>query len=357
MRLWIACLVALLPCAALAQSPLTAEMRRTLQAGLVETADAFVLTAYKEQAAAADDLHQALGSYCAGQGAVDAPRDGFAALFLAWQRASLIATGPITEAEGPMRVQLWPDPKGFGQRAVRAAVRAQDPALLQVGGMQGRSIALTGLTALEHLLYADLAPDSYGCDLATAIAAYQAGLAAGLVAEWTPGSAYRRAYDTAADGNAVYPDVDALLREVLAGTVVYVDRLRKFKILRGIGPEAGAARAERTEARQSGLGLMSIEVSFRALADMYDVPFGLFDVAPDVGGSVEYLVLADTAASVADALSIMDGALADIAAADGPQAQELRRFADLVLQHETFLKSGFLASLGLSAGFTAADGD
>mgnify|MGYP001800315306 CR=1 FL=1 len=354
MRALMALVFCALPIVAGAQAP---DMRQALQEGLIETADVFILPAYQDQSAAADGLEQALVAYCAGAGDVDGAQDKFADLFLAWQRASLIATGPITEAEGPMRVQLWPDPKGFSQRAIRSALRDQDPALLQPGGVEGRSIALTGLTALEYLIYGDLPPDSYGCDLATAIAAYQAELAAGLVAHWTPGSAYRQAFDTAGAGNAVYGDVDALMRELLAGTVVHVDRLRKFKMLRGLGDAPGAARPERTEARLSGQGLASIEASFRALADLYNVPFGLFDVAPDVGGSLEYLVLGDTASSVADAISIMDGTLEDIVAADGADAQELRRLADLVLFHEAFLKTGFLAALGLSAGFTAADGD
>ena len=357
MRLLAALLLATLPVMAAAESALTADARRTLQSGLIVTADTFILPAYSDQSAAADDLHAALVAYCSGQGSLEATRDGFAALFLAWQRASLINIGPIAANEGPMRVQIWPDPKGFSQRAIRAALRDQDAALLQDGGLEGRSIALTSLTAVEYLLYSDPSPESYACDLAVAIAAYHADLAAGLVAAWTPGSAYRQAFDGADRGNATYAKVDDVLRQVLAGAVVYVDRLRKFKILRGMGDTPGQGRPERTEARLSGLGLASIEVSFRALADLYNVPFGLFDIAPDVGGSIDYLVLADTATSIADAISIMDGPLTDIASADGARAAELRRFADLVLYQETFLKSGFMASLGLSSGFTAADGD
>ncbi|MEO0860259.1 MAG: imelysin family protein [Pseudomonadota bacterium] len=357
MRPLLALALCLLPFAASAESPLTSEMRQTLQAGLVRTADEFVLPAYQQQSSAAQALEEALISYCAGGDDLDTAYEEFADLFLAWQRASLIATGPITEAEGPMRVQLWPDPKGFSQRAIRAALREGDPVLLQPGGVAGRSIALTGLTALEYLLYSDLRSGSYGCDLATSIAAYQADLAEDLVTHWTPGSAYRQAFDTAVTGNATYPNLDAALREVLAGMVVYVDRLRKFKLLRGLGDERGTARAERTEARLSALGLASIGTSFRALADIYDVPYGLFDTAPDVGGSMEYLVLSDFAAAAAETTSIMDGTLEDIANADGLDAEELRRFADIVFYHEAFLKTGFMAALGLSAGFTAADGD
>lgn len=340
-----------------AQGTLPAANARVLQQGLIETADAFVLPAYQAQAEAAAVLVHTLENYCAENGDLAAAQVAFADTFLAWQRASIIAVGPIMDAEGPMRVQLWPDPKGFSQRAVRLALRAEDAALLKQGGLKGRSIAMTNLMALELLLYDALPVGSYSCDFAIAIARFQADLAHDLARAWTAGSTFRADYDTAQDGNARFRSVDALIREVLAGAVVYADRLRKLKLQRGIGKKPGDARAERTEARLSGAGLQSITVSFLALADLYDVPFGIFDAAADIGGAMAYLTLAQTANSVADGLTWQAQTLADIAREDGAAAAELRRYADLVLYHETFLKSGFPASVGLVAGFTAADGD
>ncbi len=350
-------MLTLAPAALDAQSRLMPAEAEVLQDGLVVTADAFVLPAYTDLAAATDALAQSLSGYCTDGAALAPAQAAFADTFLAWQRASIIHIGPVTEAEGPMRVQLWPDPKGFAQRAVRRAVRAEDPALIAPGGLVGRSIALTNLTALEHLLYGPLAPDTYACALAYAIAAFQAELAHDLETAWTPGSDFRVAFDGALAGNARYPSVDAVVRELLAGTVVYVDRMRKFKLLRGLGTAPGEARPERTEARQSGLGLASLEAAFRALADLYDVPFGVFDAAPNIGGSMAYFVLAQSARGIADALSVETATLAEIAAEDGAAAAELRGHADFLLRHESFLKSGFTSSVGLTSGFTAADGD
>ena len=349
--------LALVAMPAMARSPLTADEAMTVQGGLIATADGFILPAYETQADAAADLAATLEAHCDGTGDLAEAKATFADTFLAWQRASLIGIGPIAEAEGPARVQFWPDPKGFARRAVRAALRAEDPALTAPGGLAGRSIALTNLTALEELLHdVEPTPGTYACDLALAVARHQAGLAANLAAAWTPGSAFRAQFDGAAEGNASYAGVEPVIRELLAGAVVHVDRLRKFKLLRGLGTEPGAARPERTEARASGLGLASIEVSHRALADLYDVPLGLFDAAPTLGGSMDYITLAQTASSVADALA-RDQTLADIASEDGEDAAELRGYADLVLYHEAYLKTGFPTSIGLISGFTAADGD
>ena len=334
-----------------------------LQEGLVTTAEEFVRPAYAAQSEAADALVGALDAYCAGAGTGGgdgglAEIEGrFAELFLAWQRSGLIQIGPITDDEGPMRVQLWPDPKGFSERAVRAALGAEDPALLAAGALEGRSIALTNLTALETLIHAPLDRDGYPCALATAIAAFQADLAERLVDAWSEGSDFRRAFDTAASGNERFASVDAVVRRVLAGAVVQADRLRKFKLLRGLGTAPGEARSGRTEAVDSGLGLASVEASFRALADFYATPFGLFDTAPEIGGSMDYVLLEQAARSVADELAFESASLAEIAEADGGRAAELRRHADSVLHHEAFLKVGFPSSIGLTAGFTAADGD
>lgn len=341
----------------MAVSPLTEADAALLQQGLVTTADEFILPAYVAQQEAATELSMRLEAFCATGADLAAAQTAFADMFLAWQRASVVGFGPIMDAEGPMRVQLWPDPKGFSARAVRGAIRTEDAALLTPGGLVGRSIALTNLTALEGLLFRDVAPNTYACDLATAIARFQRDLAIELVHDWTPGSAYREDHDSAAIGNARYATVDALIREVLAGATVYTDRLRKFKIERGAGADAGQARPERSEARLSALGRQSIETSFRALSDLYDVPFGLFDAAPDIGGSMEYVILGETARNVADALAVDPATLEDILTEDGASAAELRRFASLVLFHETFLKTGFPSSLGLVSGFTSADGD
>ena len=357
---WLAlCLACLWPAlaAAQAQSRFDAEEAALLQSGLVTTAEAFIRPAYAEQAEAAAALVGTLEAYCDAGGELPAVEARFADLFLAWQRSSIVQMGPVMQAEGPMRVQLWPDPKGFSGRAVRAALGAEDPALLAEGGLEGRSIALTNLTALEALLYQPPAQGTYACALATAIARFQADLAAGLVADWTGGSAFRRAYDSAAAGNDRYPTVDDLIRDMLAGAVVYVDRLRKFKLLRGLGTEPGEARPGRTEALDSGLGLASLEASFRTLAAFYDTPYGLFDIAPDLGGSMDYYTLAQAAGSVADSLAFETASLAEIAAEDGQRAAELRGYADMVLFHERFLKTGFTDAIGLTAGFTAADGD
>jgi len=261
------------------------------------------------------------------------------------------------DAEGPMRVQLWPDPKGFSRRAVRMAVRAEDAALVKPDGLVGRSIALLNLTALEELLYGDLAPGSYACELSLAVARYQADLAADLLDAWTPGATFRTEYDTAASGNDRYGSVDAVIRDLLAGAVVYTDRLRKHRIQRGLGAAAGEARAERTEATSSGLGLASIAENFRTLAELYELPYGFFDITPDVGGTMEYYMLGETAANIADSLALESRTLTEIAEEDGPMAAELRSFGELVLFHEAYFKTGLPSSIGLTTGFTSADGD
>ncbi len=349
--------------AAALASPLAAETQfapedaQILQDGLIETADTFIRPAYAAWADATADMTSTLAAHCGGAAAEAEVGAAYAGAFLAWQRASVVQLGPIMEAEGPMRVQLWPDPKGFSGRAVRAAVAASDPALLAPRGLEGRSIALTNLTALEHLVSGELAPGTYACDLAVAIAAFQADLAETVVAAWSNGSAFRADFDSAAAGTGRYASVDDLLREVLSGTVVYVDRLRKFKLERGLGTAPGEARPERTEAARSGLGLNSIAVGFDVLADLYEVPFGVFDVAPDIGGATEHYALAASAANAAAVLAREPRSLADIAAEDGAMAEQLRSTARLLIFHETYLKTVFPASIGLSTGFTSADGD
>ncbi|MEL6598603.1 MAG: imelysin family protein [Pseudomonadota bacterium] len=356
MKHLLAAALTFFPALAEAQSRFDAESAAILQDGLIVTADEFILPGYVALSDGAARMEMATEAYCSGAGSIEAAQEGFAETFLAWQRISVIQIGPISAGKGPMRVQVWPDPKGFSRRAVRAAVLSEDPALLAEGALEGHSVALVNLTALETLLFNALERESYACDLATAIARYQSGLARDIAADWEA-SAFRTAFDTAATGNDTYRDVDTLMRAFLAGTVVYTDRLRKFKLQRGLGSSAGEARPERSEARKSGLGLRSIEVSFAALRDLYELPYGFFDVTPDAGGSMDFFVLGETAGSISATLSFEDRTLDDILTEDGQLAEELRRFAELTLFHEDYLKVGLPASIGLTAGFTSADGD
>ena len=340
-----------------AQSSLSEEEAALLQAGLSVTADSFILPSYRRWEEATEGLATSLESYCAGSGGIDAVEAAFRDSFLAWQRASIIQTGPAMDLEASLRVQLWPDKKGFSRRAVRAAVASEDPALLSPGGLERQSIALPNLTALESLIDAAPDPGSYACDLAAAIARYQFGLAETITAAWTEGAGFRSDFDSAATGNARYGSVDDLIRELLAGMIVHSDRLRKFKIQRGLGTEPGATWPDRTEAVRSGLGLASIETGFRALAELYDVPYGFFDVTPDIGGSMEYYVLSQTAGNIADSIAILPGSLVEIAEEDGAAAAELRGYGERVLDQEDYLKTGLPQSIGLISGFTSADGD
>ncbi|WP_370232514.1 imelysin family protein, partial [Cognatishimia sp.] len=202
---------------------------QTLQKGLTATADRFILPNHQAQAQAAADLVDSLDAYCAAAGTLEDAQSDYADLFLAWQRASIIQIGPVLDGDGPFRFQLWPDPKGFSRRAIRNATRAQDPAVLAAEGFAEQSVALRNLSALERLVFSDLETDSYACRLALTNARYQQEQAQTLVSAWTPGSEFRVDFDSAADGNARYADVDSVARELLAGSVVYLDRLRKFK--------------------------------------------------------------------------------------------------------------------------------
>ena len=340
-----------------AVSRFTQDEAKLLQEGLVLTADDFILPGYKALADDLSEMNAASRAYCTEEGEIEKVQNAFGRAFLAWQRISIIQIGPIMEKEGPMRFQLWPDPKGFSRRAIRAAVKAEDPALLAKGGLADRSIALVNMSALEHLLYGELKPKSYGCDLAVAIGQYQTTLAGQLVADWSKGSAFRTEFDAAARGNERYLTVDDAVRELLAGMVVYADRLHKFKILRGFGTEPGATRPERTEAAKSGLGLQSIITSFRALSDLYNVPYGLFDITPDLGATMEYYLLGETVGNIADALVLEKRSLVDIAMEDGEMADKLRSYGELTLLHESYLKVNLPQSIGLTTGFTSADGD
>lgn len=333
------------------------DSQKVIQRALVETADQFVYPNYLALTSAAAELQASLSSYCDGQGTQAQVHSAFETSFLAWQRASLIQLGPIMEAEGPMRFQLWPDSKGFARRAIKRAVSKQSSSLLEPGAMEGRSIALVNLTALELLLYEELLPQTYPCSLSIAIATYQSDLAKKITNDWKPGSDYRYEHDKALDGSKLYPTSEDLLREYLAGAVAYTDRLKKFKLLRGLGEAPGETRAKRTEAYRSKLGLLSIAISMETLMDFLTLEEGIFTSAKQLGGTDEHIVLSITLSGLIDKLDTENGNLEQIAIDDGKEAESLREYVESLRYLEAYLKQGFFEPIGMTAGFSSADGD
>ena len=73
---------------------------------------------------------------------------------LAWQHVQPIVFGPIA-AEARLPDPAVSTPRGAISRQLSRALADQEPGLVAPGGLEGKSVALTGFPALEQILYDD----------------------------------------------------------------------------------------------------------------------------------------------------------------------------------------------------------
>ena len=339
-----------------------AALNRTLELYLEPKAQAFA-------EAARDFADRIAEAHCGSEQPADASLEqDFAQLIRAYVPVSIWQAGPMKQQEGPLRFQLWPDGRGFAKRAVDRALASENAALRDWQAVREQGIALLGLTALEYLVTEiaeievaeintgeNARSDSYACALLIALSENFAVMAQEYAAQWQPDAAYRIAFETAIDGNALYPDTQALLREALAGLRATSQQLGEKKLLRPLGAAPGEARPIRAEFRRLDLSTVSIAAQFAALAELLTLPGGLGVLSDQAAGGSNSLAL--SRASNGWAAALADLSMHDIASEDAAAAQELRELAGFAAVYVHYFAVDMPNAFGITAGFSAADGD
>ncbi len=329
--------------------------------------EAVVVPAYERLAEAAARLPTDVGAFCErptpesyerGLAAFDAAMD-------AWQRAQPIVFGPVSWDGRAARIEFWPDKNGVGARQLRKALAAMDPELVAPGGLEGKSVALQNLAALERLLFGHGEPlaagggseeDRYACALATAIARFQAGLTAALRDDWTGPEGYLEAVVRAGAGNAHYAAADEASKDLLKSMAGALDTAIQLKIERPLGSSPKKARPRRAESWRSGRSLDNIVANLETARALYETPGGFGDLMIAAGSGPLDLGLRR---AFADALELARSV--GMPLREAVKDPEGRARLEALLQKLKSLRlliSGSLASdLGLTVGFNAMDGD
>ena len=374
MRLFrsLASLAALFILTGLAQTGLaqTSPSDAEIQAALNRTLELYLEPKAQAFAEAARDFADRIAEvHCDSEQPADASLEqDFAQLIRAYVPVSIWQAGPMNQQEGPLRFQLWPDSRGFAKRAVDRALASENAVLRDWQAVREQGIALLGLTALEYLVteVAEIEvaeidagksarSDSYACALLIALSENFAVMAQEYAAQWQPDAAYRIAFETAIDGNALYPDTQALLREALAGLRATSQHLGEKKLLRPLGAAPGEARPIRAEFRRLDLSTVSIAAQFAALAELLTLPGGLGLLSDQAAGGSNSLAL--SRASNGWAAALADLSMQGIASEDAAAAQELRELAGFAAVYVHYFAVDMPNAFGITAGFSAADGD
>ena len=253
-----------------------------------QLADEVLIPAYQHFADATAGLATAIAGFCAAPDPdrlADA-RHAFEVALDAWERVQPIVFGPARAGGRTMIIQLFPDTRDAVSRQLARVLAAKDPALVAAGGLDGKSVALTGFPALEQILYDDArlptpgahpADADYACALAAAIGRNLAVQAAALLDDWQRPGGFRDAVLTAAAGNDTYQSVDEAAGDYLKSLHTAFQAIIALKLEGPLGKSLDGAKPMRAENWRSERSLASIRANLETAQALYLSPGGFGD--------------------------------------------------------------------------------
>jgi predicted lipoprotein len=331
-------------------------------------ADGVIVPGYQRFAAATEALEAAVSAFCAAPTPerLEAARGAFEQAMLAWQHVQPIVFGPVVEGARASTIQLFPDRRGAISRQLSRVLAAKEPGLVAPGGLEGKSVALTGFPALEQILYDDDrlpaadasgADADYACALAAAIARNLAELAAGVLDDWQRPGGFQEAVRTAAAGNDAYFTAEDASGDLLKSLHTALQGVIALKLEAPLGASLEQAKPRQAESWRSGLSLANVRANLETADALYAAPGGFSAALKALTGDERL----DRAIREG-----FGGAFAQLDAIDLPlhaavEDQAARAQVEALLAEIKGLR-GLVAeelapALGLLVGFNAMDGD
>lgn len=374
MRRWfrivsVAGLIAGVPVAAIAQEDdegpaLSAADQTALSTMNASIVDRHVTPAFKAQAAAATVFAAKADLFCKApdDAGLDALRTFYGALSDGWQGVQHLRFGPTELFMRSSRLMFWPDPRDSVGRQLADLLGKKDPSLFATDKLQGQSVSVQGLPALERLLFGDdarklLAGDDEAalrCAAILGIAGNIRAIADGAAADWSGGGvAYDRAIKHAGPENELYRTPSEATVELFKSLHLAVEVVADRKLARALGDKPEAARPRLLEQWRSGRSLRNIQIDLAAAAGLWRA--GMSDLVRQRDAALAAEVDAALDKAVRDAAAII--APLDTAIADPVRRPAVEAVVADALAAKTLIANRLAPALGIPLGFNALDGD
>lgn len=360
-----------LPLSAMAEDEEAAAPRAGLRVDAVpgvmqKAVDDFIRPGYRDLLEGTETLAEAAHTLC------EKPSDetlgdvqmSFDEVVQQWSTIEIVRVGPVIEGNRFERFLFFPDRKSTGLKQVQRILATNDETATTAESLKGKSVAAQGLGALEYVLYgtgAEVLPtekNGFRCRYGAAIADNLKAVAGELHAEWEKPDGIQSAWKSPGPDNPVYRDGKEAATELLGILVHGVgsirdQRLRPFYagIVKG---EPDKGHPKMAIYWRSGNTMPALSANFSALQALFNVA-GMDALLPDgnrdMVSAINYLLQANV-----DDLDEIDLPVEQAIASDEQRARlnRILQNTNNVLQR---LNLDFGAAIGLSSGFSFADGD
>ncbi|MEI2387261.1 imelysin family protein [Breoghania sp. JC706] len=309
-------------------------------------------------------LDAQIGDFCAAPDAAGYEKmaRAYSDALAGFARIGFLRFGPLIEDHRLERILFWPDRKSTGRRQAEQAVAEHDASVLTLNSLQGKSVAMQGLLALEPVLF-DEAREAllsggddatFRCGYAGVIGANLAEMSDSIAAEWAAPDGYAALLLQPGPDNVAYRSDQEAASQVLGALTTGLQIVRDQWIgpILGSGPHRPKPRMALF--RRSGNSLVMIEAAVGGLRDY----LAALDIAPMLdeqdawlNGSLQFEL-----SNVLEKLRELKEPLTKTLR--NPEAYDKLAFIDVVLNSVRDSASEELAiALKIQVGFNALDGD
>lgn len=329
---------------------------------LSRTVDDFIRPGYRQFKGAGDKLVTSMTALCATPGptTLKTAKDSFGFAVDAWSRIEILREGPVMNDFRFERILFYPDRKSVGLKQVQGLITAKDESATDANSLSGKSVATQGLGALEYVLYGAGADtllnrnDTYRCRYGLAIATNIRTIAGELIAAWDDPMGVQMSWEKPGPDNALFRD-DAEAVTGLLGVLVHgAAAIRDERIETFYKGGDGQPQPRLALFWRSGNTFRSLRGNLTALSTL----IGKSDVKRLLAPSARPLMvpIQQNIDNMVRTASRID---TDIERA--VQTDEDRIRLDYLLDNTKdltlALSDRFGGAIGLSAGFSFADGD
>ena len=351
--------------------PAHAEDATTNGAGLNEAAvpavlqkavDDVIRPGYRAMHDSASKLTVAMKALCADptDATLSGAKSSFGDTVKSWSRIEIVDTGPIIEKNRFEHILFYPDRKGVGLKQVQALIAKADEQDTTVEAVAGKSVALMGMTALEYVLFGNgsdvLGKDkqSFRCRYGAAVAGNIENTAKEIADEWDAPDGVQKSWKFPGKSSDDFMDNKEAVTALLGILVHGAANVRDQRLETFYKGDPATARPKMAIYWRSANTWTSFTGNIEGLKTLWEkadmaslLPVDRRAIATKIDGLLNEL--ATTAPTINP----------DIEAAIGNDAERAKIDKLLAVSRElaTSFSDEYGGAIGLSAGFSFADGD
>jgi predicted lipoprotein len=365
-KLIAACLLFALPLAAQAEepdaSPTVALPEAEVTKVMTAAVNGFIRPGYDAFQTSAEAMTGAMARLCEAPSAekLDAARTAFREVTTRWARIEIVRVGPVIEQNRFERILFYPDRKSTGLKQVQATLSKADEGAADPVALGTRSVAMQGLGALEYILDGSgsetllAAPQSFRCRYGAAVSANVTNVAREVSDIWDAPEGIAGSWERPGPDNTAFRTGGEAITALLGILVHGAEAVRDQRI------ETFYKGADKVKFPKQALFWRSkntwpsISSNLEGLSALLETS-GMAALLPEK----DRAIVTDTQKQLRSLIALSSQITPDLEKAVEDKGEQKKLDAMLAGTKDLIskLNDGYGGAIGLSSGFSFADGD